>query len=256
MTGENQGDGGRGGDGEERKVERLLTDIGALARADEAEMAFMPQDFAAPLSQGERADIAAAILGRRPEARPASAEREGAIPIARARRRRAVWLGAAAVPIAAAAALALVLGPLSGDRLPPLPGYAVMATGGIKEFRSGERIGAGETGTTARTERVSRQTELVVVGRPETAVAGPVAARAFLVQGQVAREVEARIETATSGAVEVRLRPGVDSAGRWQLRVLVGRPDAVRAAAATDATGTPPDAYGRRWLTVPLDVVD
>jgi hypothetical protein len=231
-----------------------------LARSEAAEMAAVPPDYAPPLSAEARNEIAEAILAAPGAARARSAEAP-VTPIGEARRRRprTTWL-AVALPLAAAAALALALGPLSGPRFAPLPTYEVSATGGIKELRSGEAAGSGRQGSsTAKPERIGRKMELVVVGRPDTAVEGPVAVRTFLVQGARVLEAKPRVEIASSGAVEVRVRPAdaaVDGAGRWILRVLIGRPDSVRAVAPIDASGVASDQPGRRWLTLPLDVVD
>jgi hypothetical protein len=92
------------------------------------------------------------------------------------------------------------------------------------------------------------------------------AVRAFFVQGDSVDEVTPVVQLAPTGAAELRLRgsdllPG--HRGRGALRVVVGRPADIRAvvpqAAATAATDTSVSAArhdGRRWLTVPLDLLD
>jgi hypothetical protein len=145
----------------------------------------------------------------------------------------------------------------------------VEARGGLKELRGAEPGAPATPGAIARPARVGLDSELVVGCRPATGVEGPVAARAFVVrQGGAgagsAAEVASQVQTAGTGAVEVRLRPfagvaaAVDPAGpvRWTLRIAVGRPGNVAKLAASDATASAPaDGPALRWLTVPLDLV-
>jgi hypothetical protein len=241
-------------------VEKLITSLRNLARAEAAEMAAVPPDYAPPLSGQDRREIADAILAQRSgEATGAPRAAASVSSLDEARRRRRNRLMALVVPAAAAAAIALALGPLSRPGLPPLPSYDVSATGGIKELRSGESAALERSGGVARIERIAPQMELVVVGRPDTAVEGPVSARTFLIQGDRVREAQARVQTAPSGAVEIRVRPadaGVNGPGRWMVRVLIGRPQSVEDAALEDALGVPAEKPGRRWLTGPIDVVE
>ena len=142
----------------------------------------------------------------------AGAPRAAAVtPLAPRRSRRRAWL-AVALPVAAAAGLLLVARPWldSGGSLPALPTYEVSARGGMKELRQGEPESPGAAGATARPERVRPQTELVVGCRPATAVEGPVAARAFVFRDGAAgsaAEVVTQVQTAPTGALEIRVRP-------------------------------------------------
>jgi hypothetical protein len=178
-------------------------------------------------------------------------------------------VAAFALPVAAAAGLLLVFQTRSDPdgRLGPLPAYDVEARGGLKELRGAEPGAPGTPGAIARPARVNLDSELVVGCRPATGVEGPVAARAFVVRdggaGPVA-EVAPQVQTAASGALEIRLRPfagvaaAVDPAGpvRWTLRIAVGRPGNVAKLAVFDAAATAPaDGPALRWLTVPLDLV-
>ena len=92
--------------------------------------------------------------------------------------------------------------------------------------------------------------------RPATAVEGALAVRTFVVDGTTVHELVPSVELAPSGAAEIHVSPGTTVAAGTHalLRVLVGRPDDVKATAPSDAAGTPADASGRRWLTVPVDV--
>ena len=242
------------GEEEDIDVERLVLGLRATAKAD-AEAVVPPLEIA-PLSAAERGEIVAAILSA-PTASRTTREISGVTSLAAVRQRRSRWVAIAA-PIAVAAGLALVFGLPSRHTpaFPPLPAYDVSALGGLKEMRGGGAVPAA--GATAPTERVARDTELTLRLRPATAVDGALAVRAFLVAevGASTQELAARVDLAPSGAAEIHVRPGASAAvGRATVRLLVGRPDDVRAATPADATGTPADGSGRRWLTVPVDVV-
>jgi hypothetical protein len=254
-----------GGDAaEDHGAERLLAGLRAVAREEATALASAPIDASAPLSADERGEIAALLLGtpggarKDPKAKTNAPAEAGVASLAEARLRRRRWL-TVAVPLAAAAGLALVLGPLSSNRtrFEPLPDYDVTAEGGLKTVRGGDPNGGGAA-TIARPERIGRDTELVVHARPATAVDGPLALRAFAIQGGVARELAAQVELAPSGAAEVRVRPGAATvqAGRITLLILIGRVDDVRAATLVEAAASPADANGRRWLTLLLDLAD
>ena len=242
-------------------MDDLFSRLRALAKEEQDETG-VPGELRAPLSLSERDEIVAAVLAT-------GAPRAAAVtPLAPRRSRRRVWL-AIALPVAAAAGLVLVARPWldSGGSLPALPTYEVSARGGMKELRQGEPESPGAAGATARPERVGPQTEIVVGCRPATAVEGPVAARAFVFRdGEAgsAAEIVTQVQTAPTGALEIRVRPlagvaavaGQAAPARWTLRVAVGRPDHVAKLAASDAAaGTPADGPAVRWLTVPLDLV-
>jgi hypothetical protein len=246
---------------EDDDVKKLFANLRAVAKAEEADLAGAPADVLAPLSAAERSEIAAAILRGTPQAaaKPVTAEAQQR-PAARPRGRGRFL--AFAIPLAAAAALVLIVRPFAphsggGGSWPALPGYDVTAESGIKDVRgAGEPSGA--PGTVAALQRVARDTELTVVARPATAVEGPIAVRAFVVEGGAAKEVVPRVDSAPSGAVQLRVRPGdalAGAPGRAELRAVVGRPDAIQALSPADAANAPSDTPARHWLTVPLDVV-
>ena len=108
----------------------------------------------------------------------------------------------------------------------------------------------------AQEQRLDPDSTRVVAARPETAVTGTVAARAFVVQGDGdATEVAPNAQVAPTGAIELRFR-GADLIGTRhgaaRLRVVVGRPEALRALPAR----SPSAVADPRWreLTVPLDL--
>jgi hypothetical protein len=249
---------------EDTDVERLVLGLRATAKA-EAEV--VPPHAIAPLSAAERGEIVAAILSA-PTTGRATREISGVTSLAAVRRRRARWLAVVA-PVAVAAGIALVLAVPSrrGPAFAPLPAYDVSALGGLKEVRGGAPVPT--VGATAAVERVARDTELTIRLRPATAVDGALAVRAFLVanagvadataaNGRTSsQELGASVELAPSGAAEIHVRPGAAAAaGRAIVRVLVGRPEDVRAATPADATGAPANGNGRQWLTVPIDVLN
>jgi hypothetical protein len=190
-------------------------------------------------------------------------------------RRPAGWFGPRAslflaAAVAAAALVALWMRPAARVGDAPLPGYAVAASGGVAELRGARAEGtkdgtkagaddgadeAADRATTARSARLRPESELRVTLRPQRAVAGPVAVRAFFLQGGDVEELRPAIEVAPSGAAELRLR-GADLVGRHRgagiLRVVVGRVAAVGALGATAAVGAGSDGSSLRWLTVPV----
>ena len=152
---------------------------------------------------------------------------------ARARSRKSFVLTVGGLGVAAAAAAVFMIGMRPSGEGGPLPAYAVSASGGVAELRGGkpEATEAGGT-TTTPTERLRAESELRVICRPDSAIAGPVAVRAFFVQGADVDEVTPAVQLAATGAAELRVR-GADLVGRHRghgnLRVVVGRPGAVRA---------------------------
>jgi len=246
-------------------MEALLNAMRAVAREDDVAIAGFSGDAAA-LSADERGRIAERILALQAEARPASTvtdARTGAdartvdrLAARRGRPRRSagVWAGAG-VALAAAAALVLWLRPhpvsnVDGDA--GLPAYAITATGGVADVR-GPAPGVVVEGRTAPAQRVRPQSELDIACRPDSAVTGPVAVRAFLVHGGAVDEVHPALQVAATGAVALRLRGAELVAlhtGDAELRVVIGRPAAVTAIAAPPTAAS--DGEGARWLTVPL----
>jgi hypothetical protein len=249
---------------EDLDVEKLLAGLRIVAREEAAALASAPVDAFTPLSADERGEIAAILLARPAgaakiaDAKPSADTGAGIVSLTDARRwRRRVltWV----LPLAAAAGLALALGPLSRDvtPLPPLPAYEVTAQGGLKTVRGGP-VEPTREGATPRPERIALDTELIVHARPAIAVDGPVSVRAFAIRDGTAHELPAQVELAPSGAAEVRVRPGAGlvKPGPATLRILIGRVADVRDAKPIDAALASVDASGRRWLTVPIDLGD
>jgi hypothetical protein len=286
--------GGAGGeDGED--VNSLLNAIRTVAREDDAAIARLPSELSPALTDSTRAHIAAQILRaqaqerqeqqqqrpphQKPEqsdpGRPDRREQPAPSPFrpqptasfpgdtlewrrqARSRSRRAFALSAGGLVVAAAAGLLLWMRPSGTDPdAPALPGYAVSATGGVADVRGAGSKTAPADGTTAARQRLRPESQLRVVCRPDTSVVGPVAVRAFFIQGGQITEVKPQIATAPTGAIELRVR-GADlggNRGQGDLRVVLGRPDAVLAF-DPHADGTKKiDGPALRRLTVPLDL--
>jgi len=287
------------GDAELHAMDKLLNALRVVAREEDAAAAACPADQVPEISASLRAQIAAEAvrqLSRVPTVGviPAQSDSAALSPVAgdqlRGRRdrrvsqrsRRMAWsLGTAA--LAAAAALLLWIraptAPAGSDGAGALPDYAVVASGGLADTRGGGQPSGSDdaTATTAAPVRLNGSSELRVIGRPESAVVGPVAARAFVVRDGVATEVVPTVQIAATGAVELRLRGaqlngGLSAAGGTlanrsavsrTLRVVVGRPEAIRAVVPADAVAgaapgrsRPQEAAERRWLTVPLDLKD
>ena len=122
----------------------LLDAVGAVARADEAEMAAFPAEEVPPLSADSRDHMVARMLAAR--MRPETGEQAratGAIPMRRTTRRRAVI--AAACSLSAAAALLVWIKAPSNDLA--LPGYTISAEGGVKDVRGGTTDTGGDDPT-------------------------------------------------------------------------------------------------------------
>lgn len=263
MTDQGGSDGKPPGDDD---MQALLNAIRTAAREDDVAIAGFSGEAAA-LSAEERARISARILALQAEARPASTATDARAGAAarsvdqlaarrgRSRRTTSVWAGAG-VALAAAAALVLWLRPHPGanvDGEGGLPTYAITATGGVADLRGPAPTVVGE-GRTAPAQRLRPQSELEIACRPESAVAGPVATRAFLVHGGAVEEVRPDVQVAPTGAVSLRIRGSELVAlhtGQAELRVVIGRPAVVSVIAAPVAVAAS-DGEGARWLTVPL----
>jgi hypothetical protein len=250
----------------DQAMKALLDGVQSVAREEDAEIEALSREADQPLAQAARDRIARRILEARHDARSPS-EASSFTPIgekptagsaaaprgsARRRRRFVSLVGAGGI-VAAAAAFALWARPSSQDLV--LPAYSVTASGGVREQR-GATPPPGADDTTAALQRVRPDSELVIAVRPETTVAGAVAARAFLVQGTEVSEARAQTQIAPSGAVELRLR-GVDLVGPRRghalLRILVGRPSVI-ASAASPTIENGASGPGLRVLTVPVDL--
>ncbi|MEP6655326.1 MAG: hypothetical protein ABJA82_18315 [Myxococcales bacterium] len=278
---------------------KLLNAVRLVAREEDELADACPDDQVPVVSPAVRADITRELWGAISRTRGGAAagpalddgdpwDRVGARRAEEARRqtrRRMAW-SMATVGVAAAAALVMWIrqspAPVTDDGATGLPDYAIAASGGVAETRgpapaTGMDEAATATTTTAPV-RLSPSSELRVTCRPDTAVPGPLAVRAFLVRDGAAREVFPQIQVATSGAVDLRL-PGAQlhggpatvtaagEAGRptGELLVVVGRPQAVhdvgpgdvlKGASGRFRPGAAGDAVQRdqRWLAVPLAV--
>ncbi len=224
----------------EEELDKLLGALRTVAREDELAVARLPADAYAPLSAADRAGIADRIL-RAPQA--AAPVDSPVIPIASRRPARRWVLAAVVGPLAAAAALVLLIRPFSGEQTGPLPAYDISASGGIREMRGAEPAAGQAPGSIAAPQRLRPDSRLVVVARPDVAVDGPIAVGVFLSQAGRTEEIRPQIQIAPSGAVEIRASAADVFAGRtghWDLVVLIGR-------------SKPSEPTARR-LTVPVDI--
>jgi hypothetical protein len=238
---------GRGPAGE-APADDLLAKLGAAGRAEQSELSDLPPAFASELGAAERNAMAQSALAMLGPARPAVAVAP--------RRRRWLWPGLV-IPLAAACALVLVLRPRPGPAPLPLPDYDITATGGLRQTR-GPEPDQRSNPAQAALQRVAAGTELVVVARPAVDVQGEIAVRAFVVRGEAVREASARVQFAPSGSVELRVRPadGMQGPpGAASLRIIVGRPAAVRGATQSEALRAPAGGPEARWLIVPLELL-
>lgn len=252
--------------GLEQEMSPLLDTVGAFAREEEAEIGTYAANTSHALSDVARESAVQKILAlqareRSERAAPSDSDvGRPTAPIALVRdlprrwRLKTALLAAAGACAAVAVALVLWLHPAPGEL--SLPAYSIAARGGIKQARGVATDGPEDGQTVAAEQQLEPDSLLVVTARPETAVDGTVAARAFVVQGDQATEVAPNAQVAPTGAIELRFR-GAELIGARHgaasLRLIVGRPEALQAlpagptlpaAAVTDA----------RWrvLTVPL----
>ena len=278
MTGDGARDGSNSKDAEgddlengdllrlEQEMSPLLQSVGAYAREEEAEIGTYAANTSHALSDVARESAVQKILALQARERaervttaPGDLPRSGA-PIAlvrdvpRPRRLKTGLLAAAGGLLAVAVALALWIHPAPGEL--SLPAYSVAARGGIKQARGLDADGLDDGRTVAREQQVEPDSVLVVAARPETAVTGTVAARAFVVQGDEASEIASNAQVAPTGAIELRFRGAELIGGRRgaaSLRVVVGRPEALRDFPARPGLPAAAVSDGRwRVLTVPL----
>ena len=254
-----------------RAHDPLLEAMGAFAREEEAAIATYAASASHTMSDAARERSVQKILALQARERAAGlaseeaqdprvppAVPEGRAPLPRHRLSR-IGLVMGGGFVTAVLALAVWMRPVAQDLSsnPPLPGYSITARGGIKEARSSASDVTDDARTVAETQRLSAESQLVVALRPRTAVAGSVAARAFVVQGKDAAEVGPSPEVAPTGAMELRFH-GSELIGSRHgvatLRVVVGRPQALRALAPASLLAA--DVTDVRWqvLTVPLEL--
>ncbi|WP_437541170.1 hypothetical protein WME97_26345 [Sorangium sp. So ce367] len=206
---------------------------GAAAAAEAAGAAAAAVEVA-----GAAAAAGAEAAGPPPPGQRAAEARGGQVlPLPR-KPGRAPWRTAATALAAAAAAVLVVRLSLEGDRhhprgllddpgavaMLPVPAYAMTLAGG--EVR--ERSASSGAGATARLGPGSR---LEITLRPATRVDGPVAVRAFLIQGETARPWDVHADLSEQGAARIEgetetLFPGVPE-GEWEIAIAIGRPAAL-----------------------------
>ena len=151
------------------------------------------------------------------------------------KRRVLRWIAPASAALALAAGIALFV-----SRQPPepsLPGYAIALTGGVATSRS---LPAAEGAVLAPGARFT------VVLSPATAAAGAVAARVFLVQGDLVEVVEADAKVSPDGAVRLLATLSAEShaePGTAEIVAVVARPEALPAVAEVRTLA---DGEGRR----------
>jgi hypothetical protein len=219
-------------------MKTLFDSIQALAREAEAEEATLPADAIPRLSRGDHERIAQSLLRARTARLPT--------------RRSRVLFYFASLSVGIAAMLAFWVRPSSGDRV--FPAYTVAASGGAKEAR-GAGSPAPVPSATAAPQTVRGDTELTVELRPDAAVSGPVAARAYLSRGGSVSELDVPYQAAPSGALQMVIRSPVlhgQGAGQAVLNVIVGRPEAV---AAVDPHVVGKDLSGPGWRAVSVPLV-
>ncbi|WP_437520566.1 hypothetical protein WME79_27170 [Sorangium sp. So ce726] len=197
-----------------------------------------------------------------PGQRTASARGGQVIPLAR-KPGRAPWRIAAAALAAAAAAVLVVRLSLEGDRhqrrgllddpgavaMLPVPAYAMTLAGGEVSERSASN-GADATATA----RLGPGSRLEIALRPATRVDGPVAVRAFLIQGDAARPWDVHADVSEQGAARIEgdtetLFHGVP-VGEWEIAVAIGRPAALPASAAEARDARPHDGKNNSTFRV------
>ncbi|WP_437849792.1 hypothetical protein [Sorangium sp. So ce363] len=227
---------------------------GAAAEATEAAEAAGAAAAAGAEAAGAAAEAAEAAgaeaAGPPPPGQRAAAARGGQVlPLPR-KPGRAPWRIAATALAAAAAAVLVVRLSLEGDRhhprgllddpgavaMLPVPAYAMTLAGG--EVR--ERSASSGADATARLGPGSR---LEITLRPATRVDGPVAVRAFLIQGETARPWDVHADLSEQGAARIEgdtetLFPGVPE-GEWEIAIAIGRPAALPDSAAGLADARP-----------------
>jgi len=249
----------------EQEMSPVLDAVGAFAREEDAEIGTYAASAPHVLSDAARETAVRNILALQARERAERAASPGATDAERGapavvgpelahRSRTRSWLLAVGVGLATVTvALTLWLHPAMED--PSLPVYSITARGGTKQARGAAADGDDEARTVAPEQRLEPDSTLVVAARPETAVTGTVAARAFVVQGDDVSEVAPNAQVAPTGAIELRFR-GADLIGSRhgaaRLRVVVGRPEGLRALPPPSPSG----AADQRWreLTVPLDL--
>jgi hypothetical protein len=205
-------------------------DAETLARMAETEEG---RRLLAPMGEVARARIAATAF---PAARRGWRARAGVIGVG------------ASGALAAAAAFALWVGAAGRDA--PLPAYEVAVSGPPSALRA---VPAPQHGPRIELTAAS---PFEVVFRPDEDVKGPVAAEAFLVEGERVRAWDAPIEVSSEGAVRIAGAADALFGGRRgaiDVLVIVARPGALpQAARALRAADAPGDATRAARLHVTI----
>lgn len=180
------------------------------ARIDAMLVALQPLD---PDEEARLVERVSAAIAPELEAPPAAERPANVVPLA-PRARRNVWLGGAALAIAAAASLLLVV--RAG---PALPSYGVEVSGGARVERGAEEA----------TARFGFDDHLVVVLRPRERVEGAVVAHVYRVEGERLVRLDVPLDVSATGAVRLDARVGdlVPTPGPAQIVITIaGAPHA------------------------------
>jgi hypothetical protein len=153
-----------------------------------------------------------------------------------ARRPMRSRIGMAAAGLALAAGVALFFG--LSDRETGLPLYALDSSGAATSR-------APAAAAVACVVRADTRGSFELLARPNDAVVGPIAAKAFIVRGAEVQPFEGDLELAAKGSVRLT---GENRAltGASELRIVVGRPDLIGPTDARAKAGAP-SASGRGW---------
>ncbi|WP_437707441.1 hypothetical protein WMF45_27295 [Sorangium sp. So ce448] len=236
------------------------------AAADAAEAAGAAAEVAGAAAAAGAEAAGAEAAGPPPPGQRAAEARGGQVlPLPR-KPGRAPWRTAATALAAAAAAVLVVRLSLEGDRhhprgllddpgavaMLPVPAYAMTLAGG--EVR--ERSASSGAGATARLGPGSR---LEITLRPATRVDGPVAVRAFLIQGETARPWDVHADLSEQGAARIEgdtdtLFPGVPE-GEWEIAIAIGRPAALPDSAARLADARPSEEEDNKFRILRFNVL-
>jgi hypothetical protein len=223
-------------------ADELLNALGRLEREQRAAAAQRDDDpLVRPLAADEREALLAGVLGRLQT--PASAATPSNV-VALAPRRRARWL-AGLGSLAAAAAVAVVLLRGGGEPALDLPAYALVR-GGDATSRS------HDAPPSAAPLRLRADSPVDLVLAPATPVAGPVDVRLVASHEGVSRWISGDATVSSDGVVRLRGQAAWGlTPGRWQLAVIIGRPDRLPAdlAAWERAAAGAPD-----WQVVSLEL--
>lgn len=224
-------------------ADELLNALGRLEREQRAAAAQRDDDpLVRPLAADEREALLNGVLGRLQT--PASAASPSNV-VALAPRRRARWL-AGLGSLAAAAAVAIVLLRGGGEPALDLPAYALVR-GGDAASRS------HDSPPSPAPLRLRADSPVDLVLAPATPVAGPVDVRLVASQGGGnSRWISGDATVSSDGVVRLRGQAAWGlTPGRWQLAVIVGRPDRLPAdlAAWERAAAGAPD-----WQVVSLEL--